>query len=85
MIDLFIVCPAASNYKLSHAVGTGKTTANTIQIQKFQIADLILQIHTILVVYEKLTKPSDQLGFPAMSRSGTYMRSSGVAEGACWW
>lgn len=80
VIDLFIIYTASSGYKLSHAVS--KNTVKTIQVEKYQIAGPILQIHTILVACEKLTEPSELLGFPVMSRAGAHTCSSG---GAFWW
>lgn len=79
-IDLFIIYPSSSGYKLSHAVN--KNTAKTIQVQKYQIADPVMQIHAILVGCEKLTEPSEQLGFPVTNRSRAHLLSSG---GAFWW
>lgn len=65
--DLLIVCPVSANPKLSHAVG--EPTANAIQVPKYQIVELILQIQTVPVAFGKAGKASDQ-GALVMDRAG---------------
>lgn len=65
--DLLIICPVSANHKLSRAVG--EPTASTIQVRKYQIAELILQIQTVSVAFGKAGKASEQ-GVLVMSRAG---------------